>query len=166
VKNYKVYYRKKIKDTWNLLATLDANNFSYTDTNSLLKYSIAGCYAVTAIDSIGNESSINGNAFCIDNCPYYVLPNVFTPNNDVNNLNEMFKPFPYRFIEKIELQIFNRWGTPVFETTDIDINWNGKDKETGNELSAGTYFYTIKIFENYLGGTTERKVRGTITIMR
>lgn len=166
VKNYKVYYRKKIKDTWNLLATLDANNFSYTDTNSLLKYSIAGCYAVTAIDSIGNESSINGNAFCIDNCPYYVLPNVFTPNNDVNNLNEVFKPFPYRFIEKIELQIFNRWGTPVFETTDIDINWNGKDKETGNELSAGTYFYTIKIFENYLGGTTERKVRGTITIIR
>lgn len=163
---YKVYYRKTDKLNWTLLATTNANTLNYTDTNSFLKYSISGCYAVTAIDSTGNESDLNGNTFCIENCPYYVLPNVFTPNKDINNLNETFKPFPYRFIEKIELQVFNRWGEPVFETKNIDINWDGKDQKSGNDLAEGTYFYIIKIYENYLSGTVERKVRGTVTIMR
>ncbi len=163
---YKVYYRKTVKDNWTVLAVTNANTLSYTDTSSLLKYSISGCYAVTAIDSIGNESNLNGNAFCIENCPYYVLPNVFTPNKDANNLNELFKPFPYRFIEKIDLQIYNRWGDLVFETNDIDINWDGKDQKSGLDVTAGTYFYIIKIYENYLAGTQERKVRGTVTIMR
>ncbi len=163
---FKVYYKKYEKDNWKLISTLNANTFTLTDTNSLLKFSIAGCYAVTAIDSTGNESNVNLNAFCIDNCPYYVLPNVFTPNNDENNLNEIFKPFPYRFIEKVDFHVYNRWGTPVFETTDIDINWNGKDKASGKDLVNGTYFYIVNIYENYLEGTKKRSVRGTVTIIR
>jgi gliding motility-associated-like protein len=164
VETYKIYYRKKNTMPWVLIAVSKANTFSYTDTNSLLKYSIAGCYAVTAADSTGNESNINGNAFCIDNCPYYELPNVFTPNGD--GINDLFKPRKYRFIEKIDFQVFNRWGTPVFDTENIDINWNGKDKESGKDLSSGVYFYTLKIYENYLSGTVMKSVRGTITIIR
>jgi len=163
VETYKIYYRKKNTLPWVLIATSNANTFTYTDTNSLLKYSIAGCYAVTATDSTGNESNINGNAFCIDNCPYYELPNVFTPNGD--GINDLFKPKKYRFIEKIEFQVFNRWGDPVFDTKNIDINWNGTDKESGKDLSSGVYFYTLKIYENYLSGTVMKPVRGTITII-
>lgn len=162
VETYKIYYRKKATLPWILIATSNAN--TYTDTNSLLKYSIAGCYAVTATDSTGNESVINGNAFCIDNCPYYELPNVFTPNGD--GINDLFKPKKYRFIEKIDFQVFNRWGDPVFDTNNIDINWNGKDKESGKELASGVYFYTLKIYENYLSGTVIKPVRGTITIIK
>jgi gliding motility-associated-like protein len=164
VETYKIYYRKKNTLPWLLIATNNANIKTYTDTNSLLKYSIAGCYSVTAIDSNGNESTINGNAFCIDNCPFYELPNVFTPNED--GLNDLFKPKKYRFIEKIEFQVFNRWGNPVFDTKNIDINWNGKDNESGKDLSNGVYFYTLKIYENYLSGTLLKTVRGTITIIR
>lgn len=164
VASYNIYYRKKITDVWKIISNLNANKNTYTDTNSLLKYSIAGCYAITAIDSTGNESAINANAICIDNCPYYVLPNVFSPNGDTHN--ELFTPFPYRFIEKIEFQVFNRWGNPVFETNNIDINWDGKDQKSGKELVNGTYFYIIKIYENYLDGTKERKVRGTITLLK
>lgn len=166
VEFYKVYYKKKETDNWKLIKTIDANILTYIDTNSLLKFSIAGCYSVTAIDSTGNESDLKLSSFCIDNCPYYVLPNVFTPNKDENNLNEIFKPFPYRFIEKVELQVFNRWGNPVFETNDIDINWDGKDKTSGKDLVNGTYYYIINIYENYLEGTKKRTVRGTITIIR
>ncbi len=164
IQSYKVLYRKQVTDTWIELATLSGGANSYIDTRPQLTYGIAGCYAVIAIDTVGNVSSPDGNSFCIDNCPYYVLPNTFTPNTD--NSNDIFKPFPYRFIEKIELQVYNRWGTPVFETTDIDINWDGKDQTSGKELVAGTYFYIIKIYENYLDGTKERKVRGTVEIIR
>ena len=55
-----------------------------------------------------------------------MLPNVFTPSNG-DDYNNEFKPFPYRFITKIDLTIYNRWGQEVFKTENPEINWNGKD---------------------------------------
>ena len=39
---------------------------------------LTGCYKVTSVDSIGNES--DAVAVCVDSCRQYVLPSVFTPN--------------------------------------------------------------------------------------
>lgn len=161
---YTVYYKKNVSDNWKIIGKLNANARTFTDTSWLLKYSISGCYSVLATDSTGNESSVKSNEICLENCPYYVLPNVFTPNN--NGTNDLFVPFKYRFIEGVDIQIFNRWGNPVFATTDIDIKWDGKDQETGQDLVTGNYFYIIKIKENYLNGTLEKKVRGVITLIR
>ncbi len=44
----------------------------------------------------------------------------------------------------IELfEVYNRYGTKVYEKTDYTNQWHGQDKG-GNELSTGTYFYVIK----------------------
>jgi hypothetical protein len=87
--------------------------------------SYAGCYYVTAVDRSGNESWAV-NTVCKDNCPYYELPNVITPNGD--NKNEVLEPFPCpRFVESVSFAAYNRWGRKVFETTDdILIKWNGE----------------------------------------
>ena len=133
---------------------------SKTDTtfNHILNESLAGCYAVTAIDRVGNQSQYS-NIFCIDNCPYYVLPNVFTPNGD--GANEKFVPFkPYRFVPKIEMQIFNRWGEEVFKTEDPDINWDGKDQKTGKECSEGVYLYAGFYYEQHQGGFAKKPLSG------
>jgi len=42
---------------------------------------IAGCYAVSAFDSEGNES-LKSVMVCVDSCNFYEIPNVFTPNGD------------------------------------------------------------------------------------
>jgi len=83
------------------------------------------------------------------------FPQAVTPNND--NQNDWF------LIEGIEnisntLQVFNRWGQLVFETTNYINDWNGIDK-FGNELSNDTYFYIV-ILEG------ERTVTGYVVIKR
>ena len=110
---------------------------------------MAGCYAVTALDTFANESDLS-NIFCVDNCPNFSLPNTFTPNGDGSN--DFYIPYPFCFIESIELNVFNRWGQLVFETRDPSINWSGVNL-SGDELPAGTYYYTCKVFEQRVTGT-------------
>lgn len=136
------------------------DKYIHINTNSLV-----GCYAINAIDS-NNNVGIFSNIICVDvdSCFNYTLPNFFTPNND--GKNDLFIPFPYNFIKKIDLKIFNRWGRIVFETTNPDINWDGKDINSGKDCSDGVYFYTCKVFEQRLVGEVIRNLKGSITIMR
>lgn len=159
---YKVYYRAPGSATFEGIAEIDSSSallYIHKPTNG-----IAGCYYVTAIDSIGNESK-PGNIVCVDNCPIYILPNTFTPNGD--NHNDLFKPRIKRFISSIDLSIFNRWGGIVYKSTNPDINWDGKDLQ-GKPLDEGVYYYTCKvnplIFENNL--KTTEPLSGYIHIIR
>lgn len=125
---------------------------------------IAGCYAVTALDTFANES-VFSEIVCVDNCPNFELPNAFTPNDD--GQNDLFIPYPYCFIERIELNIFNRWGQLVYKTTDPNINWNGENLR-GQMLPEGTYFYTCRVFEQRVTGTVEsgNVLNGYIDLIR
>ncbi len=126
---------------------------------------IVGCYYVTAIDSFNNES-LPGNLVCfdIDQCSLYQLPNVFSPNGD--GYNDWFRPFPYDFVDKINIVIFNRWGTVVFKTEDPDINWDGKDKNSKRDCAVGVYYYVCDVFERRLGGIEKRTLQGLIHLIR
>lgn len=50
-------------------------------------------------------------------------PNTFTP--DGNQFNNTFLPISYLPILEWKLQIFNRWGELVYETTDVNESWDG-----------------------------------------
>lgn len=127
-----------------------ANNLQF---KHLLQDGLAGCYAVSAIDSVGNES-LRSDSICVDNCPEYRLPNAFTPNGD--DKNDVFTPFPgWRFIDHVDFQVFNQWGNQVFNTTEPGLNWTGRDLE-GKAVSDGTYFYVCKIYEKRVGGVVLR----------
>jgi len=128
-------------------------------------HTIVGCYAVVAVDSAGNRSALS-TPVCInvEGCPVYRLPNVFTPNGDGHN--DLFIPFEYTSVEEINLKIFDRWGKVVFETHEPDINWDGKDKTTGQQCSDGVYFYVCDVFEITLTGTNKRTLQGSVTILR
>lgn len=164
VLKYNIYYKKFIDDPYTLIGTVDAGVLNYTDNRDTLKFSIAGCYAVTGIDSFNNESKFE-NTVCIDNCPLYDIPNVFTPGN-TDSKNDLLKPFPYRFIDRIHLRIYNRWGDLVFETNNIDILWDGKDAKSGTDCSEGTYFYTCDVYEQYLNELKNNQRRGSIKLNR
>ncbi len=146
---YNVYYAPSSSEPLELLLRID----DPSDTTYLheLNFEIAGCYAVTAVDTFENESKIR-ELVCVDNCPEYELPNAFTPNGDTQN--DIFKPYPYRFIDHIEMEIYNRWGGLVFKTEDPDINWNGENLN-GKELSDGVYFYKCKVFESRVDGVVQ-----------
>lgn len=134
------------------------------DDREELRKSMAGCYAVSAIDIYGNESKLS-NVKCVDNCPKYELPNIFSPNDDM--VNDLYIPLHgYRFIESVHFRVFNRWGSLVFETNDPAINWDGTDMKNKQELEAGAYFYICTINENYLDGIESRTIHGTVQIVR
>ena len=124
-----------------LIAEVDATAGSSLRDERPLE--VAACYAVTAVDSTGNESPLSAS-FCVGNCPFYDLPNVFTPNDD--GQNDVLRPRVSRFVETVNLQIFNRWGVLVYETTDPQLGWDGTARG-GGEVSEGTFFYTCEVFE-------------------
>ena len=163
VVRYRIYWKKNATENWKVLDSVSFGLNQYTDSRAELKFSIAGCYAVSAVDSFGNESYLT-NEKCIDNCPFYQIPNVFTPTGD--GLNDVLRPFPYRFIDKVDIIIYNRWGQEVFRTSNIDINWNGDDQKTGKPCSEGVYYYIADVYESYLEGTKKRSLKGTINIIR
>lgn len=152
---YNVYYTPTENGTWQLIATITNPSDTTLLQQNLL--SVAGCYAITALDTFNNQSAYS-NIFCVDNCPVYELPNVFTPNGD--NLNDQFIPFPYRYIESVDIKIYDRWGVLIFETTDPDINWNGRSATNGRLCTDGVYYYACTVNEIRLQGVVPRVITG------
>ncbi|MEZ5042574.1 MAG: gliding motility-associated C-terminal domain-containing protein [Saprospiraceae bacterium] len=162
VQGYDIYYAPTETGTFTQIARIDD---AFTTTFEHKPESgIAGCYKLVAYDSLGNTSAFS-NTFCVDNCPTYFLPNAFTPNGD--GQNDLFKPYPFCFIESIQFKVFNRWGQMVFETNDPNINWDGNNL-AGKALASGTYYYTCIIFERRVAGITEAPgiLSGYIELLR
>ncbi|MCB9327831.1 MAG: gliding motility-associated C-terminal domain-containing protein [Lewinellaceae bacterium] len=157
--SYKLYFAK------------DSSNFSLLATDINIKEyihypqdgSLSGCYYVTAIDSIGNESA-SSDIVCAFNCPLYELPNTFTPNGD--GFNDLFVPRLNRFIAKVDFKVYNQWGNLVFETTDPNLNWNGHDLK-GNKLPDDVYYYTCRVYYDTIEGieNSEDLLRGHINMI-
>jgi gliding motility-associated-like protein len=69
---------------------------------------------------------------CVDD---FGVPNVFTPNLDSYN-----DYFPEYYKEGLKVEIFNRWGILIFNSSD-GKGWDGLYK--GNSVPNGTYYYII-----------------------
>ncbi len=70
-----------------------------------------------------------------------VIPDVFTPY-DIDGSNDCFKVLIENEI-KFSLQIYDNKGIRVFECSDKNTCWDGKDKNTGDMSPRG--FYTYKL---------------------
>ena len=69
----------------------------------------------------------------------FTIANVFSPNGDGTN-DKWVIPNIQNFADN-DLVIINRWGNEVYRSKAYQNNWDG-----GN-LSAGTYFYVLKVKE-------------------
>jgi gliding motility-associated-like protein len=160
---YNVYYAPP-NDMGNFQLIYRSDDSADTTLTHNSEFGIAGCYAVTAIDTFENESAFS-NIVCIDNCPIYILPNAFTPNGD--GTNEIFIPYPYRFVDRVEFNVFNIWGNLVYTTTNPDLGWDGKNLR-GKDVAPGVYYYTCRVYENRVSGVTESPeiLNGFIELLR
>ncbi|MCF8277202.1 MAG: gliding motility-associated C-terminal domain-containing protein [Flavobacteriales bacterium] len=127
-----------------------------------LQNTMAGCYAIAAVDSFQNVTI--SDTVCVENCSNYTLPNVFTPGND--SYNDVFKPFPYAFVESIDMKIYNRWGLKIFETTNPDILWDGTNQSTKLNCSDGVYYYVCTVNEIGLQGVVPHDLHGFVQLLR
>ena len=109
---------------------------------------------------------------CQDNCVFFKLPNIFTPNGDAQNA--VFRPKNYSPVRSIHFQAYNRWGVKVFENTTtandrILINWDGGgptgETVTSRKVSDGVYFYLAEVeFADF--SNTKRTYKGWVEIVR
>lgn len=91
-------------------------------------------------------------------CGDFFVPNAFSPNDD--GLNDFVKIHGF-CIGTFNLQIFNRWGEKVFETTDKSVGWDGTYK--GKPCDTGVFVYKAD------GITIDNKsftIKGNITLIR
>jgi len=116
-------------------------------------------------DEAGNESEMTHElCFDVDECKTYSLPNVFTPDGD--GINEMWCPFPYTNVQKIDLVVHDRWGRRVFKTENPDIKWDGTDANSNRPLPEGTYYYGCDVYLYTLEGIKKKFLSGTVMILR
>lgn len=87
-----------------------------------------------------------------------ILPNVFSPNQD--GINDIFE------IDNLpqngHLQVYNRWGTLVYEQRSYNNLWQGLSTNS-NELAEGVYFVIL----SYLNLKGELKqLKQTVHLVR
>ncbi len=153
-------YANRLDAELEKIATLSASDtvfYHYPDET------LAACYSFELIDSAGNLATCIDDKQCIDICSYYELPNIFTPNGD--NMNDLYHPLPYKFVQRVDMKIYNRWGDLVYQTEDPDINWDGKDITTHKLVPEGVYYYICDVYEERLSGIIPRNLSGFIQIV-
>jgi len=129
-----------------------ANNTS-TEQNPSHTYNSEGIYDVLLIVS-------NYNNTCFDTIIKQVeivnltIPNVFTPNND--GINDYFHIINIEKLKNNQLTIFNRWGNLIYEKSNYQNDWDGKD------CADGVYYYILKLPDN----NSNYHDNGTVTIIR
>ncbi len=70
------------------------------------------------------------------------MPNAFTPNEDT--VNDFFMGNGILLgIKDYKMEVWDRWGSRIFETTDPATPWNGQVDNTGRSAPMGTYIYTV-----------------------
>jgi len=114
-------------------------------------------YRVTAYKN-GNSgiSSLSNTAEVIPYMNIYI-PNSFTPNGD--GLNDTFGAIG-EAIGEYTMQVFNRWGQLVFESTSYKSQWDGKYE--GEPVPTGLYVYKMRA-KGKAGNITQKE--GTVTVV-
>ncbi len=131
------------------------------DENALL------CYYVVAYawDTLPNGKAVKvrsrSNTTCVNQTSGVFVPNAFAPRG----INQEFRPV-VSFSQQIKeylMQIYDRNGAKIFESTNFDIGWNGKVDGNGQELMQGVYVYYVKIVQN-----NDKKIenKGTVFLLR
>ena len=150
-------------------------------------YTLEGQYTITLVagydngnHDINGDGILDGNIVCYDTTRQIVnavhggaikIPNAFTPNPNVStggsgvpgtgSFNDVFLPIASG-VEEFNMQIFDRWGTLLFESKDKNVGWDGYDRN-GRIMPAGVYVY--KLVMRLSNGQRTTKV-GDVTLIR
>ena len=133
---------------------LNANTYSWdiageatsTQVNTDHLFPNSGQFMITLV-----ATNVYG---CMDTISKYItvnpdvviyVPNSFTPGN-ADGLNDVFQIFiPDSGVDysTFNISIFDRWGTEVFKSNDINKSWNGRKSNSGDLLKSDAYVYRI-----------------------
>lgn len=115
-----------------------------------------GVYSLTATNECGSYT--DSIAITTGLCNI-LMPDGFTPNGD--GLNDIFRvKYPFA-VSGFRMQVYNSWGEKVFESSNINIGWDGTWK--GEPSVAGIYVWVIRFTD---ASNKLQQLKGTVTLIR
>lgn len=127
------------------------------ETDAFYTFEEEGEYGLTITQSAPCPSSAT-TSFIIEliACELGEIPNVFSPNGDITN--DAFDIEGIEFFPGSSLQVYNRWGTLIYESEDYKGNWSPSQ----DEVAEGTYYFILNV--NFPEGV--ETYTGEVTILR
>lgn len=142
---------------WQFVASTNANTLSFIDDLTELNQGIY-CYRIRAREANGFQASALSNEDCVVFSPYVFTPNAFSPNGD--DINDRFI-VQAPTLRSATILIFNRWGTKIYESGNLQEGWDGRFK--GESVPEGVYVFLIK---GQGEDGTPIELKGTVTLIR
>lgn len=123
-----------------------------------------GIYSFQAIDLLGCPASDEVSVVIAPaGQGQAVVPNVFTPNGDGKNDTFLVQGLA---IDRFNMEILDRWGMTMFETSNVNTGWNGGlDNQRSDAAPDGTYYYIIEITDRCASKPTDT-LKGHVTLLR
>ncbi len=103
-------------------------------------YRLGANFRYSLPDGSSEEGTSFSNTVCIDQFSTIWIPNAFAPSGK----NVEFRPV-FTYVETIKtykMEIFDRWGSKLFESTDPLLGWDGR--KGSQAMPQGTYTFLIK----------------------
>ncbi len=158
-------YKQDNAGTWQPVAALPDSVTGYADDISdEINEPGRFCYRVEATGTVNYPTGTSlpfiasSNEICVEQVPVIRTPTAMVPEGT----NNFFKPvIVFANTQSYLLQIFNRWGEKIFETTDPDQAWDGR--YGGDIVPQGVYTFLIRV--NKVNGETYYKT-GTVMVIR
>jgi gliding motility-associated-like protein len=169
---------------WTFLNLSNDNSLNYwqfgdgavsTEVSPIHKYNDPGVYGVSLLvtNDFGCTSTHSEWVVIEEQTPVYV-PNSFTPGgvtSKPDGLNDAFRAEfrDYELITDYSLQIFDRWGELIWESSDPEEFWRGNVRRDGYEsehfVKLDVYTWKIRYSSIAMKGT-HRELTGHVTIVR
>ncbi len=132
------------------------------ERNPVRKYESFGKYPVMIISRDANECIDTVVAFVdiIDDMQVFI-PNSFTPNGD--GINDRFGVKGQGMkADAFSMELFDRWGTSIYFTNDINAHWDGT--KDGTKAKDDVYSYRIRVVG--MNGEGRREYYGHFSLIK
>lgn len=93
---------------------------------------------------------------------YEITQNIITPNGD--GKNDLFKTNQFDYIGSFNIEIYNRWGLKVFESSDPTKEWDGKNN--GKDVDDGIYYWIAKYQSTCFEDPKDVLSKGFVHVLR
>lgn len=153
-------------DVYQMLSSGSAGSYLWTPSTGLSSATVLSpsaspqtttTYTLTVTSPQGCTAS---DQMTLTVVPYCIKPmNAFTPNGD--GINDRWLITDGNCLIGVRAQVFNRYGSRVFESPNYDNTWDGTYK--GKPLPDGTYYYVL---EFVLLNGKRQVLKGDVTILR
>lgn len=102
-----------------------------TENSPSFTYSTVDCFTVRLLATNGDGcQDSTSTSVCVEDPYMLFMPNAFSPDGD--DINDVLLPITtVRDPKRFSLMIYNRWGMPIYSTSDLYQGWDGGSAPSG-----------------------------------